>query len=569
MSVENLICPKCRGRIVPDPISTCDGLVTCPACGWEFHVAGCHELPAEPYAAVIDELDQEVGLVVQNNSVELLNEGEVAGKEPVAQRNSRVRKKAGPPIWARLLLVFFIPLGVVGTLLVLNRDRNAPHDSPRDKAKDESSASESELILFTKSVHVPAGHPMASRSTDVIRHPFALESTPTPIPGPRTHVTADIADVVYLLPDDTKVPEFRGSDLFERELVRQSLWLSAREDFGLRVRDSSLGESVLQNLPGDRQFRVRHVISFSTPEPPWSITVGSGNAEHKLWAGRLSFDIDQYIFRPAASLVQAEQLSREFFGKCLVATGFEPVPRRSSTATIPPEVEVALEDLRETVQFAAVRRLQAEVREKGESPNLLAGLSRGYANLGLLTQFHWNSAPMVFKARGLLYAQRFLTRYPDDPAAIRTRAYAAALAGMHQLALDDLAAARKLAATEPKVTVPQPWVEMIDAYVHFDLRRLAAARAASDTPLAPPTPVLGGRGARDPRRDDPRWPGTARQRSRVLPRARLVVSDGWGRPLARGDLGRLYGLHRNSSTPARGSSGPTGGSIQGIRKSES
>ena len=130
---------------------------------------------------------------------------------------------------------------------------------------------------------------------------------------------------------------------------------------------------------------------------------------------------------------------------------------------------------------------------------------RGYANLGLLTEYHWDTAPTVFATRGLLYAQRLVARLPGDPAALRVRAYVGALIGLHSLALSDLDAARNLAAADPKAPPAPHWAEVIDAYVHFDLRRLDALRGAlrHSTGWRAPVPRSGppaGPGRHDPRR---------------------------------------------------------------------
>ena len=52
------------------------------------------------------------------------------------------------------------------------------------------------------------------------------------------------------------------------------------------------------------------------------------------------------------------------------------------------------------------------LRTKGESPATLGALSRAYANLGMLTDTQWEAAPWVYKARGLLYAERLRQRDP-------------------------------------------------------------------------------------------------------------------------------------------------------------
>ena len=52
--------------------------------------------------------------------------------------------------------------------------------------------------------------------------------------------------------------------------------------------------------------------------------------------------------------------------------------------------------------FLAVRDLHAAIKTDGESPARLAALSRGYALLGVLSEFQWHRAHRAFKARALL-----------------------------------------------------------------------------------------------------------------------------------------------------------------------
>ncbi len=96
-----------------------------------------------------------------------------------------------------------------------------------------------------------------------------------------------------------------------------------------------------------------------------------------------------------------------------------------------------------TSQFQAVRELHEAIHSGGESPALLGGLVRGYANLGLLTEYLWHPEHKAFKARALLYAQRMVARDEHSAQARWHRAYALALIGLHKAALDDLDAAEK------------------------------------------------------------------------------------------------------------------------------
>ena len=58
-----------------------------------------------------------------------------------------------------------------------------------------------------------------------------------------------------------------------------------------------------------------------------------------------------------------------------------------------------LREMNHFSQFAAVRHLHALHRSEGQSADTLAALVRAYANLGPLTNFHWNATHKVFKAR--------------------------------------------------------------------------------------------------------------------------------------------------------------------------
>lgn len=308
----------------------------------------------------------------------------------------------------------------------------------------------------------------------------AIDLPPEPPPGRAQPVTllkgklqeaaAGLGDVVVLA-DGNEAADITGGDI-ARELVRQAAWMAARDGFGLRVRDAALGESAPPKFPADR------VVTVARPAPKlftsWEFATGDGT----VWAGEFS--------PPPASgaeaewVAEAEAKSRGLLTECFRAARFEPKPTRASKAGVPAAAAKLLAVMRETDQFAAVRLLHAAVKANGESDALTAALARGYANLGLLTRYQWTPAPAVFQARGMLYAQRLVARSPKSAAALRTRAYAFALTGFHKAALADLAAAAVLPA-DPDAPAEE-WVAAIDAYVHFDLDRLDAAR--KNSPLA-------------------------------------------------------------------------------------
>ena len=66
-----------------------------------------------------------------------------------------------------------------------------------------------------------------------------------------------------------------------------------------------------------------------------------------------------------------------------------------------------MQEMNYVSQFHAACQLHGEIAKQGQSPAVLSSLSMAYANLGVLTEFHWAPDHDVFTARALLYAQRF------------------------------------------------------------------------------------------------------------------------------------------------------------------
>ena len=107
--------------------------------------------------------------------------------------------------------------------------------------------------------------------------------------------------------------------------------------------------------------------------------------------------------------------------------------------------------------------------DQGRDARGPGALVRGYAQLGILSEFHWNAAHKAFKARALLYAQRLVARGPDRPWGLRHRAFALALVGRHRDASADLESARK----QPGDAKDDPaWLDLIDAFARCDAKRL-------------------------------------------------------------------------------------------------
>jgi hypothetical protein len=136
---------------------------------------------------------------------------------------------------------------------------------------------------------------------------------------------------------------------------------------------------------------------------------------------------------------EVERIARTEWVQTLKENGVEPVkPASSSEARAPAAAAEQLAAMNYISQYAALRLLHDAQRQEGESPALTADLVCAYANLGILTDFHLNTAHKVARARSLLYAQRLVAMQPRSPWGLWHRAYAHALAGSHAAALDDL-----------------------------------------------------------------------------------------------------------------------------------
>jgi tetratricopeptide (TPR) repeat protein len=277
--------------------------------------------------------------------------------------------------------------------------------------------------------------------------------------------------IVYLEPTVLPPEEpFGPYNIIHHELFRQAFLIAARDELGLTTRDALFRELVAEDLPAENRI---YVAGTLPKDKMMTVEIGQGpvNARKPIWNKEGFPNGIQGPNDLPIVLAAAEKLSRNRFVKALRKAGFDGQPNKvNASATVPPAAEKFMEEMTFQAQFAAAQLLHAAVREQGESPALIAALSRAYANLGLLTECQWTHMHKGFKARGLLYAQRLVGTDTKSPLFVWQRAYAEALAGMHQAALDDLKAAAKM-NVDAKAEQPQ-WVDLIDAYVHFDTERL-------------------------------------------------------------------------------------------------
>ena len=159
---------------------------------------------------------------------------------------------------------------------------------------------------------------------------------------------------------------------------------------------------------------------------------------------------------------QTEELSRTEFPAVLRQLGLEGKPNATKAdGQVPDVIENRLGSLGFPEVFAAIKDLHALIRSDGESPARVGALVRGYALLGLLSEFQWHPAHKAYKARALLYAQRLVARQPNEAWGLWHRAFALALSGLHASAIADLKAAESLEGPAAKKAARPSWVEAI------------------------------------------------------------------------------------------------------------
>ncbi|HET6883753.1 MAG TPA: tetratricopeptide repeat protein [Pirellulales bacterium] len=278
---------------------------------------------------------------------------------------------------------------------------------------------------------------------------------------------------------------FRG--LLVREVVRQSFLIAARDGAGRPTRDGVLREA----LPSTASLKpMESRFFFQAVSDSWLEIERPRNLGNELLL-KQPFRIDasdgQRTLILPKLVAQAEAWSRTKFVDTLRDINYQIDGGQSDqVGGVGVEVEQCLSQMDPLAQFAALRRLHAQIRAEGESTERLAELCRAYALLGALTESRFSPVHKVFKARALLYAERSVASRPTSPLPLWSRAFVRSLVGVHQLAMDDIEAANKLAAASPESSDagrPPRWLEPVDAYCHFDDKRLAA-ETGPNAPLA-------------------------------------------------------------------------------------
>ncbi len=267
--------------------------------------------------------------------------------------------------------------------------------------------------------------------------------------------------------------------ILAREIVRQAVLMAARDELRWTTRDGALRET---SLPVDEATAKLLVCSQFSPQGDAKIWIDRPDEQghsQTVWREQIALREDKAAPLDYLKLVDAaERWSRDAYPPLLrqeKLTG--EANAADGEATVSPAAQQQLNQMTFPAQFAVLRELHHTVRKSGESEALAGALVRAYANLGLLTEYHWTAVHKACKARALLYAQRLVAKHPQSASALRHRAYAEALVGLHRHALDDLEAATKLgqskdAENQAEAGELPAWVAAIEAYCRFDGEKL-------------------------------------------------------------------------------------------------
>ncbi len=303
-------------------------------------------------------------------------------------------------------------------------------------------------------VMVPAGTTLTQSTAD----PIAIAPATQP------------ASVVLSLAFGQRPPAPTNLGLMAWEVYRQSLLIAARDELGLQTRDDSLREWEGNTPAGTLAFTVT----------PTNISLAPSAGGKAIWNQK--FEAIRWGSEPFRLAEVTEKWSRNELPALLRRAGYiGTVPDRRIDAPAPVGVEELLNQFDEFSQFAALRLTHDAIRKDGQSPACIGALVRAYANLSLLTRYHWSGESSVYSARALLYAQRMVAVGGNPAMAMWHRAYAKALIGFPASALKDL-------QDNPKsIGVPPPaWVALLEPFCKYQTKKLTEIAAAdpAQAPLA-------------------------------------------------------------------------------------
>lgn len=264
-----------------------------------------------------------------------------------------------------------------------------------------------------------------------------------------------------------------------RELFRQAFLIAAREEFGARTRDASLGEPLPP--PESKLVPVFNIHVTITRRGRYVVQVMQRDGDNlKLIEKR---DLKLTNRSSVAEVVRlAEEYSRTWFKDLLQQSVYVPKKKKATKDAIPTEPLrfIKVDDLNFRQQYGQLIDTHAAIAKQGESPALLAQLARSYALLGTLTEQYWSLIPPAAKARGLLYAERLQQKHPDTAYALSNRALVRGLLGLDRMALKDI---ETIAGLKSQTNVPAEWLPVVEAHCRYDTRKLADQKLTPENEL--------------------------------------------------------------------------------------
>ncbi|MBI1347788.1 hypothetical protein GC163_16050 [bacterium] len=293
-------------------------------------------------------------------------------------------------------------------------------------------------------------------------------------PASETRARYKVAPV----PEKTVVLRLKGPpvQLLARDIVRQAFLMTAQEQFHLATPDAfspasfpdpAMSENwpfelMVNNLPNGR---VEYRIHRTTPEKIEEL---------------FKFQLDPPTAETFEILPQrAVQLMREEFREILSRANYP--SSASEVQNVTPVSEMVIDwqmQLDPISQFAALRQLHHQADSEERSAGVYSRLARGYAMLGSQSEWNWNATHKTFKARALIWSERAVSEWPDQPEVWYARAYVRALCGLPSLAIKDLQQVEKLVAGPLSIEG-----ETLKAYCSWDLDELESL-ADDGHPLA-------------------------------------------------------------------------------------
>lgn len=287
------------------------------------------------------------------------------------------------------------------------------------------------------------------------------------------------APLVYLkLASAEDVPELKlidrikpqPGDALVQELCRQSVLLAARNAGQLIIKDEAMGDPEPEKARSDTYLF--HVTTNYLPGASVNVQLAleSATVPKELWTSHLDIAKDKQTIQQITEYMEDKSRTEleAILKKEIKSTGHV---QQVSTKLNQKANSKLLEDLTFLAQFEALRQLHAS--GSMNEPTTLAALARGYAQLALLTRYHWTRLHHVCQARSLLYAQRLIALHPKESGQSVLGA-CLSFAGYHGLALTYFDKAEKAGETFA------PWVAAGKLNAQFDFQALEAMGAKQD-----------------------------------------------------------------------------------------